>query len=163
SLSHNRAVAGSAVLSEMSSQSTQVTSARPPGATLFFPPYCESALDGPYLGVHQLVAHLRREGIACRSYDLNVRFFRWLAEPGGQLDRLTSTRIAQFLAAQSDRTVTPARAEAYRDLVASLAYAPTALVRRHAGERVLSSEPADSLPAAGAASDWWSGGTNALF
>ncbi len=139
---------------------------RQPTAMLFFPPFCESAVKGPHLGVHQLVAYLRREGIATTAYDLNVRFFRWLAEPDGKLDRLALQRAQEFLQFQSDERIAPRSAEAFRALISSLAYAPTALLRETLTPHVLSAEARDSPPRADtdhAGSHWWNGATSSLF
>ena len=139
---------------------------RQPSAALFFPPFCETALNGPHLGVHQLVAYLRREGIACRSYDLNVRFFRWLAEPDGKLDRLAAKRCDEFVELQGDRKTAPRSAEALRAIVSSLAYAPTALLQEKLGPHVLSAGSSGSTPREDtdpAGAHWWTGPMGSLF
>ena len=131
---------------------------RQASAVLFFPPFCQTALDGPYLGVHQLVAYLRREGVVCQSYDLNVRFFRWLAEPDGKLDGLAVQCLEDFVRAQSDTS----SAKTLRDLVASLAYAPPALLRDKLSAYVLRDEASSTRPRT-TDEGWWSGPVDALF
>jgi hypothetical protein len=97
---------------------------------------------------------------------LNVRFFRWLAEPDGKLDRLALKRFDEFVQFQSDGETPPRSADALRALVSSLAYAPMTLLREKLATHVLSgksSDPtrrADPHPTDG---HWWNGSTASLF
>jgi hypothetical protein len=134
---------------------------RQPAAALFFPPYCQTALDGPYLGVSQLVAYLRQQGMACRSYDLNVRLFRWLAEPDGKLDRLAAKQVEEFLQLQNGARISSRSTDAFHDIIASLAYAPTDLLRDKLTTSVLASESAG--PPRPEANHWWNGPTGSLL
>ena len=135
---------------------------RQPVATLFFPPFCQTALDGPYLGMSQLVAYLRQQGMACRSYDLNVRLFRWLAEPDGKLDRLAAKQMEDFLQLQDGPRISAKRTEGFHDIIASLAYAPADLLRARLPTQVLAGESAGSAPRTDA-DHWWNGPTASLL
>jgi hypothetical protein len=46
---------------------------------LFFPPQCETALQGPHLALPLLSGYLRSEGFRVEYRDLNIRFFHHLA------------------------------------------------------------------------------------
>lgn len=51
-------------------------------ALLIFPPFVETSLAGPHLGIGLLAAMLEREGISAEVLDLNVRLVRALFSPG---------------------------------------------------------------------------------
>jgi len=112
-----------------------------PSITLIFPPFCATPV--PHLGIANLVAYERSEGIRCDAFDLNIRFLEWLTRDGGHLDSNVRRHAERYRALQHRRSLDSEQLADLRQTVRALSHTPSHLSGPNGGPEIAS--PSGSL------------------
>ena len=104
---------------------------RDPKVKLFYPPYCWAGWDGPHLALPLLSTYLRSVGIDCSYVDLNVRFRKYLARPGGELARFVIGKLEEYLSYQGLDSLAPGQIRDLGRLLQAISTLPRSVVQRH--------------------------------
>jgi len=96
----------------------------------------------PHMAPAQLVAYLRMNGFSAKSFDLSLRFCRWLSREGGDLDAWEADLARQYVALQeAARKGPPTRSDrdAARRLVELISAGSPRILAKCLGPYVLAS------------------------
>jgi radical SAM superfamily enzyme YgiQ (UPF0313 family) len=101
-----------------------------PRITFVYPPY-GLYVSSPYMAPALLAAHLRRCGISSDSYDLNIRFFTWLAQSSGRLERAAIDVVEQYQQLQQETALPASRVHELYLLTRALSSLPAKVIAQH--------------------------------